>query len=150
MAELLNIENNVVIRLEFNEKESLGKSDYESWVICTLELLICNMIKKKMILTMTLYEIEHLIFGIKDCIMKLDENRPYKFSFMNYEADFETSIDVVTEDEFFEIQIWFNIASYTKGKKWGYDDGVRFIADKKGMLSFYNMLLEEFRLLKNM
>lgn len=60
------------------------------------------------------------------------------------ESNFELKFDNILEDEVVEIELWINIANQTKGRIYGYDEGIRFIADKEGVQKFADAINKEF------
>lgn len=139
MAYLINLEGNVEFDLELGKELEIGNSDHETWIpgILKLSSETKNMeIGKEINFTLNVYEVKQLIEGINNLISCLEDKESCSFSFCNLESNFELKLDNILEDEVVEIELWINVANQTKGRISGYDEGIRFIADKEGVQKF--------------
>ena len=139
MAYLINLEGNVEFDLELGKELEIGNSDHETWIpgILKLSSETKNMeIGKEINFTLNVYEVKQLIEGINNLISCLEDKESCSFSFCNLESNFELKLDNILEDEVVERELWINVANQTKGRISGYDEGIRFIADKEGVQKF--------------
>lgn len=146
MAELVNIEENISIRLKLFEIEEMRESDYETWISCSLEIkskTINCLIGQDNNFMLNVYELSNFIKEIKNTLDCFVNKKEYAFIFSNYEYNFEIKMDNVIVDEVIEIEMWINWGNYTNGKEGGYDIGIRFIVQKEMLQKFSDSFNEE-------
>lgn len=146
MAYLINREGNVEFVLELGKELEIGNSDHETWMPSVLKLSSETKnieIGKDINFTLNVYEVKQLIKGINKLIRYFEDKENFSFSFCNMESNFELKFDNILEDEVVEIEIWINAANRTEGRIYGYDEGIRFIADKEGMQKFVDAINED-------
>lgn len=139
MAYLSNLEGNVEFVLGLGKELEKGNSDHESWMPSVLKLSSETKnveIGKDINFTLNVYEVKQLIKGINKLIHCFEDKESCSFSFCNLESNFELKFDNILEDEVIEIELWINVANQTEGRIFGYDEGIRFIADKEGVQKF--------------
>ena len=139
MASLSNLEGNVEFVLELGKEYEIGNSDHETWMPGVLRLSSETKnveMGKDINFTLNVYEVKQLVKGINNLISCLEKKESRSFSFCNLESNFELKFDNILEEEVVETEIWINIANQTKGRIYGYDEGIRFIADKEGVQKF--------------
>lgn len=147
MAYLINLEGNVKFVLELGKEYEIGNSDHETWLPGVIKLSSETKkieIGKDINFTLNVYEVKQLITGINKLISCLEKKESSSFSFCNLESNFELKFDNILEDEVIEIELWINVANQTEGKIYGYDEGIRFIADKEGVQRFADAINKEF------
>ena len=147
MAYLRNLEGNVEFILELGKELEIGNSDHDTWMpgVIKLSSETKNVeIGKDINFTLNVYEVKQLVKGINVLISCLEKKESSSFSFCNLESNFELKFDHILEDEFIEIELWINVANQTKGRIYGYDEGIRFIADKQGVQKFADAINKDF------
>lgn len=146
MAELINIEENISIRMNLYAVEEMRELDYETWISCSLEIkskTINCVIGQDNNFMLNVYELSRFIKEIKNILDCFVNKKEYSFDFSNYEYNFEIKMDNVIMDEVIEIEIWINWGNYTNGEEVGYDIGIRFIVQKEMLQKFSDSLNEE-------
>lgn len=152
MIRLSNIENNVLIDITLLKTELLDISsergdDVENWIPFILDVTSPTMkihLEEEIGATFTLYELKVLIMSLKNLVIKnVDET----FRFYCYESYFEIVFDYIKEDNCYSIDFWVNIGSTTNGRIYGYDQGIRFVANEEAVVKFINSLENEMKLL---
>lgn len=139
MASLSNLEGNVEFVLELGKEYEIGNSDHETWMPGVLRLSSETKnveMGKDINFTLNVYEVKQLVKGINNLISCLEKKESSSFFFCNLESNFELKFDNILEEEVVETEVWINIANQTKGRIYGYDEGIRFIADKEGVQKF--------------
>lgn len=147
MAYLINLEGNVKFVLEFGKELEKGNSDHETWMPSVLKLSSETKnieIGKDINFTLNVYEVKQLVKGINNLISCLEQKENCSFSFCNLESNFELKFDNIIDDEVIEIEVWINVANQTEGRIFGYDEGIRFIADKEGVQRFADAINKGF------
>lgn len=147
MAYLCNLDGNVKFVLELGKELERGNSEHETWIPSVIKLSSETKnieIGKDINFTLNVYEVKQLIKGINKLIRCFEDKESCSFSFCNMESNFELKFDNILEDEVIEIELWINIANQTKGRIYGYDEGIRFIADKEGVQKFADAINKEF------
>lgn len=146
MAYLINLEGNVEFDLELGKELEKGNSDHETWLPSVLKLSSETKnveIGKDINFTLNVYEVKQLIKGINKLICCFEDKESSSFSFCNMESNFELKFDNILEDEVVEIEVWINITNQTKGNIFGYDEGIRFIANKEKVQKFADAINED-------
>ncbi|MDE6744283.1 MAG: hypothetical protein K2J95_10440 [Lachnospiraceae bacterium] len=146
MAYLINSEGNVEFVLELGKEYEMGNSDHETWMPGVLRLSSETKnveMGKDINFTLNVYEVKQLVKGINNLISCFGEKESSSFSFCNMESNFELKFDNILEDEVIEIEVWINIANQTKGNIFGYDEGIRFIANKEKVQKFADAINED-------
>ncbi len=146
MAELINIEENVSIRMNLYKIEEMRESDFETWISCSLKIkskTINCVIGQNNNFMLNVYELNNFIKEIKKILDCFANKKEYSFIFSNYEYNFEIKMDNVIVDEVIEIEIWINWGNYTNGEEGGYDIGIRFIVQKEMLQNFSDSFNEE-------
>lgn len=138
-----NTENNVKLELNLINNSMFdyqsSKSDYENWIpfIILLETPQKTLqIKEFQKATMTVGNIFNLIEGIYRIVNSLENKKDDTFDFFSIEADFEIVLNTLIEDDIIEVIFWLNIANQTKGKIYGYDEGIKFFANSRILMKF--------------
>lgn len=147
MAYLINLEGNVKFVLELGKELETGNSDHETWMPGVIKLSSGTKnveIGKDSNFTLNVYEVKQLVKGINNLISCLEKKESSSFSFCNLESNFELKFDNIIDDEVIEIEVWINVANQTKGRIYGYDEGIRFIADKEGVQRFADAINKGF------
>ena len=146
MAEIINVEENVSVRMNFHKIEEMRTSNFETWLSCSLEIkskTINCMIGQDRSFSLNLYEVNNLIKKIKNILDSFSSKKDYSFEFTNYECNFEIRMDNVIVDDVIEVEIWINWGNYTNGEEGGYDLGIRFVVQKEMLQVFGDSLNEE-------
>lgn len=146
MAELINIEDNISIKMNLYEIMEMGESDYETWISCSLKIkskTINCVIGQNNSFMLNVYELNNFIREIRNILNCFVNTREYSFDFSNYEYNFEIKMDNVIVDKVIEIEIWINWGNYTNGKEGGYDIGIRFIVEYEVLQKFSDSINEE-------
>lgn len=147
MAYLINLEGNVKFVLELGKELEKGNSDHETWMPSVLKLSSETKnieIGKDINFTLNVYEVKQLVKGINNLISCLEKKESCSFSFCNMESNFELKFDNIIEDEVVETELWINVANQTEGRIFGYDEGIRFIADKQVVQKFADAINKGF------
>ncbi len=156
MANIINQEGNLELEISLNENDMLDykfeRSDYENWIPFTLCLNIpdrCSTIGENAKATLTIFEIENLIQGIKDILVYFENQKKYIYAFSSCENFFELKLETIPMDNVIEIELWINVSNQTKGEIYGFDEGVRFVTDKSGLSQFFKGFKNNYLKIKN-
>lgn len=143
MAFIINLEKNLRLEIRFKENQlfdyDVQRTDYENWIPFTLGLTLP---KRSIIIddaanaTMTVYEINNLIHGIESILEKLERQSDSTYEFYSSESFFGLKFEIIPEDVVVEVELWINVGNQTKGKVYGYDEGVRFVSSDKMLMDF--------------
>lgn len=151
MADIINLEKNLKFEICFQRNDMYDynpeRSDYENWIPFTLGLNLPNRhirIEENTKATMTICEIKNLICGIDNVLVHMESGENCVYTFNSSESFFELKLDVIPEDNVIEIELWINIGSQTRGKIFGFDEGVRFITYKDELNNFFEDFKENF------
>lgn len=143
LAYIKNLENNLSLEISFKRNEMFDynpqRDDYENWIPFILCLTLprkSSVIDEDANATMTVYEIKNLINGIEEVLEKLNAPNNYTYEFYSSEGFFGLELETIPEDNVIEVELWINTGSQTKGEVYGYDEGVRFVSDGKGLNDF--------------
>ena len=146
MATLSNREGNTKLRVCLNGIEEKGKTEFETWINCELEI-VSNVFNCALgnqdDLTLNKYELDFFLNNLNEMLNCLENQREYSFSFSNCESNFEVRMSTVIEDAAVEIEIWINWGNYTCGKEYGYDAGIRFVSDVTALQLFIRSVNDE-------
>ena len=151
MAEFSNIEKNIrlglcLIHNGFVDYD-VQRSDFENWIPFTLCVALPErnlMIAEDVNAMLSVYEIQNLLQGIERTINCFDKGEEAYYEFCSSENYFQIKFEALPGDEVFAIELWINVGNQTKGKCYGYDEGVRFSCNRIEMCEFVGQLKEEF------
>lgn len=157
MASITNLERNLELDISLKVGDMsdyyLQKNKYESWVPFTLCLYLPDrhsMIREDINAEMTVFEIEHLVCGIKDVLAHLERQENYVYVYNSSESYFELKLEVISEDNVVEVEVWINVGNQTNGKIFGFDEGARFITDKVELAVFLEKFTKDLSAIKGM
>lgn len=157
MPKINNLENNVVFELELLNNRYLDikkeRTKYENWIPFKLKLTINDrdyIYSDENGATFTHFEIENFILNLDNIIeLKKKNLKSNRFEFSSSETYFDFVIYDPQEENELYIEIWINIGSYSKGSIFGYDEGVRFVANTENVNSFKEDLKKQLNKLLN-
>lgn len=155
LAKVKDLEGNLEFEIWLIKNEmldyNLKRSDYENWIPFTLRLNLPNrvsLIEEDAKATMTIFEIENMIHGIENVLGHLECREKCIYTFNSSESFFELKLEAIPEDNVIEIELWINVGSQTKGKIYGFDEGVRFIISKDELYNFSRIFKENYSEIK--
>lgn len=156
MAELINIEKNINCELCLLENHSIDydvqRSEFENWIPFALRVTLPErfcVIGEDVNAMLTVYEIHNLLQGIEHIINCLGKGENVCYEFCSSENYFQIEFEFIPEDEVVMIELWINVGNQTKGKCYGYDEGVRFCCNVIIVSEFVSRLREEFGMVVN-
>ena len=151
MAEIKNIEGNVKIEICLIRNEMFDydsqRSDFENWIPFVLSITLpnrCSKIDEDAKAVMTVYELKNLIHGFEKIMRYLENRENYNYNYRNSESYFEINLESVIEDNVLEMELWINVGNQTKGKFYGFDEGIRIVIKKDDLVAFINDLRTSF------
>lgn len=143
MASIINLEENIEIDLYLKKNDmfdySSERSDKENWIPFVLLIKLPDrncMIGEDVKAAMTVFEIKKLICGFENILEHLECCECFSYKFCSSESYFELKLEVIPEDDVIEMEVWINVGSQTGGKIFGFDEGIRFVVDKRHLTDF--------------
>ena len=100
--------------------------------------------------TVTLYEIKDFIQGLERVLEYLDAQENYIYEFNSSESFFGIRLEIIPEDNIVEIELWINVGNQSQGEICGFDEGVRFVSNKKEISKFLVGLKQELYNIKDL
>lgn len=152
MIYLNNLDKNLKVGFDFlvnlPENFDVTQSEFEKYVpfilnISTPERAI--VIDVDIQAYMTIYEIKKIFNGLKHLLDCACHDIDGKFRHYSSESFFEIIVEYLSEDECFNVELWFIIAKSLKEEIVGYDAGFRFTTEKTEMERFIEDLRTRFK-----
>lgn len=157
MAKIKNLEENIELSICLIDSSDLDyspqRSDYENWIPFFLKLKLpnrCSIIGENIKATVTLYEIKDFIQGLERVLEYLDAQENYIYEFNSSESFFGIRLEIIPEDNIVEIELWINVGNQSQGEICGFDEGVRFVSNKKEISEFLVGLKQELYNIKDL
>lgn len=151
MAIMNNLDKNILLMIDFIANDLLdtsSKNDFEKWIpfkfklISPLEIYTYDEDSR---CTFSYYELNNLILGMKKACFDKRQNIFSPFSFCCLERYFEILLTDTLEPESIYFDIWINIGTYTSGKIYGYERGIRFVVSLDEVIDFAEKLEGELK-----
>lgn len=149
MAEIINLQNNIKFILKpINNVDINSVDDFKNWIGFEMKLdsgMETLVYSKDNRMMLNFFEIKGLLNKINMFLEKNSEQVEY-YSIERY---FDLKIKSISEQDKFEVVLWFNMGNYTNGEEYGYDKGYKFYVNFKSIYDFYLNLTEELRVFYN-
>lgn len=144
MAKMTNTNNNIFFEITpvLDSNKILYEEDFKNWI--AFSIIVKTMTEKigyfeKNGAMISVLEVKNILNGLKNIL-----SSEKFFEYYSIERYFDLYIEKCKyELDMYEAEVWFNMGTYTNGKEYGYDKGIKFYINKGILQDFYNSLYNE-------